>query len=66
MKEVFEEAANQLNNQHSLVVATVIRTKGSTPQKPGAKLLVKDDGSGVGTLLAPTRTVSGCYRVGMG
>lgn len=50
MKEVFEEAANQLNNQHSLVVATVIRTKGSTPQKPGAKLLVKDDGSGVGTL----------------
>ncbi len=50
MKEVFEEAVKQLDNQHPLVVATVIRTKGSTPQKPGAKLLVKDDGSGVGTL----------------
>ena len=33
-----------------MVVATVVRTKGSTPQKPGAKLLVREDGSGVGTL----------------
>jgi xanthine dehydrogenase accessory factor len=33
-----------------MVVATVVRTKGSTPQKPGAKLLVRHDGSGVGTL----------------
>ena len=32
------------------MVATVVRTKGSTPQKPGAKLLVRSDGSGVGTL----------------
>ena len=31
-------------------MATVIRTKGSTPQKPGAKLLVRKDGTGVGTL----------------
>ena len=50
MKEVFEEATNQLNNRMPLVIATVVRTKGSTPQKPGAKLLVKNDGSGVGTL----------------
>ena len=33
-----------------MVVATVVRTSGSTPQKPGAKLLVRADGSGVGTL----------------
>ncbi|MCZ6536250.1 MAG: XdhC/CoxI family protein, partial [Chloroflexi bacterium] len=32
------------------VLATVVRTRGSTPQKPGAKLLVRKDGSGVGTL----------------
>ena len=50
MKEVFEEATNQLNEKHPLVIATVVRTKGSTPQKPGAKLLVRNDGSGVGTL----------------
>ena len=31
-------------------MATVVKTKGCTPQKPGAKLLVREDGSGVGTL----------------
>ena len=50
MKEVFHEALNQLGSGDSVVVATVVRTKGSTPQKPGAKLLVRQDGSGVGTL----------------
>ena len=50
MQDVFHEAINQLGQGEPLVVATVIRTKGSTPQKPGAKLLVRSDGSGVGTL----------------
>ena len=50
MKEVFHEAVNLLEQGDPLVVATVVRTKGSTPQKPGAKLLVRKDGSGVGTL----------------
>ena len=39
-----------LEQGDQIVVATVIRTKGSTPQKPGSKLLVRKDGSGVGTL----------------
>ena len=50
MKEVFEEAVSRLDNGENVVVATVVRTKGSTPQKPGAKLLVRQDGSGAGTL----------------
>ena len=50
MREVFHEAVNQLEKGAPVVVATVVRTKGSTPQKPGAKLLVRSDGSGVGTL----------------
>ena len=50
MKEVFQEAMVQLSAGHKAVVATVVRTKGSTPQKPGAKLLVREDGTGVGTL----------------
>ena len=50
MEEVFREAVNQLDKDSPVVVATVVRTKGSTPQKPGAKLLVREDGSGVGTL----------------
>ncbi len=50
MQDVFHEAVNLLAKDEQLVMATVIRTKGSTPQKPGAKLLVRRDGSGVGTL----------------
>ena len=50
MRDVFEEARTELGDGRRAVVATVVRTKGSTPQKPGAKLLVREDGSGVGTL----------------
>ena len=50
MRDVFEETVNQLEKGGPVVLATVVRTKGSTPQKPGAKLLVREDGSGVGTL----------------
>lgn len=50
MREVFHEAVNRLESNDPVVVATVVRTKGSTPQKPGAKLLVRSDGTGVGTL----------------
>ncbi len=50
MQDVFQEAVNLLEKNEPLVVATVIRTKGSTPQKTGAKLLVRADGTGVGTL----------------
>ena len=50
MHDVFKEAVNLLDEGDQVVVATVVRTKGSTPQKPGAKLLVRKDGSGVGTL----------------
>ena len=50
MKEVIQEAVNLLEKGEHCVLATVVRTRGSTPQKAGAKLLVRKDGSGVGTL----------------
>ena len=50
MKEVIQEAIKLLADGEPGVLATVVRTKGSTPQKPGAMLLVRADGSGVGTL----------------
>lgn len=50
MKEVIKEAIKLLENGTPGVLATVVRTKGSTPQKPGAMLLVREDGTGVGTL----------------
>ncbi len=50
MKEVIQEAVRQLQDEQPCVLATVVRTKGSTPQKPGSMLLVRQDGTGVGTL----------------
>ena len=50
MKDVFRETKRLLGEGQKAVLATVVKTKGSTPQKPGAKLLVREDGSGVGTL----------------
>ncbi len=50
MESVFKAAVEELDENKPMVVATVVRTSGSTPQKSGAKLLVRQDGSGVGTL----------------
>jgi xanthine dehydrogenase accessory factor len=50
MKEVIQEAVKLLEGGQPCVLATVVRTKGSTPQKSGAMLLVRQDGTGVGTL----------------
>ncbi len=50
MEQVFREAVSQLKDGRPFVLATVVRTSGSTPQKAGAKLLVRADGSAVGTL----------------
>ena len=50
MKEVIQEAVKLSKDGEPCVLATVVRTKGSTPQKAGAMLLVRQDGSGVGTL----------------
>ena len=50
MEPVFREAVKLAERGDPFVIATVVRTKGSTPQKPGAKLLIRKDGSGVGTL----------------
>ncbi len=50
MKEVIEEAVRLMEKQEPCVVATVVRTKGMTPQKAGAKQLIRQDGSSTGTL----------------
>ncbi|MFQ5674349.1 MAG: XdhC family protein [bacterium] len=50
MKEVIEEANQLVQKGEPCVLATVVRTKGMTPQKAGAKQLIRKDGSSVGTL----------------
>ena len=50
MKAVYDAAAALAAKRKEFVLATVVHTRGSTPQKPGATLLVRADGSTVGTL----------------
>lgn len=50
MQRIFDEALSLSGRGEPFIVATVVGTKGSTPQKAGAKLLVRKDGSTVGTL----------------
>ena len=48
--EIFEEVGGLIEKSKPFALATVVRTKGSTPQKPGSKMLVREDGSFAGTL----------------
>ncbi len=50
MQEIFQESINLVVHNHPFVLATVVRCQGSTPQKPGAKMLIRADGSAIGTL----------------
>ena len=50
MKEIFKGAIAELSESNPCVLATVVKTKGSTPQKTGAKLLIRSDGTSIGTL----------------
>ncbi|MEW6128317.1 MAG: XdhC family protein [Acidobacteriota bacterium] len=48
--EIYREMKRRLEAGNKAVMATIIKTKGSTPQKVGAKLVVFDDGSFIGTV----------------
>jgi len=50
MKEIIERLLHIIEKEDPCVVSTVVDTKGSTPQKAGAKLLIQKDGTALGTL----------------
>lgn len=50
MQEIFQESISLAGHNQPFALATVVRCKGSTPQKPGAKMLFRADGSAIGTL----------------
>ena len=49
-KEIYREMAEHLEDGDHFVVATVIATRGSTPRKSSAKMLVLMDGTIRGTI----------------
>lgn len=50
MNEVFDELQRSLDEGQPVVLATVAATRGSTPRRAGARMLVRTDGSFCGTI----------------
>ncbi len=50
LDEVYEAIDLAVENAEPVVLATVAQTLGSTPRKTGAKMVVRADGSFVGTI----------------
>jgi xanthine dehydrogenase accessory factor len=50
MDEVFREMQKSLAGGQPVVLATVAETRGSTPRRAGARMLVRADGSFCGTI----------------
>jgi xanthine dehydrogenase accessory factor len=48
--EIYREIAGALERDETVVLATVARTRGSTPRKTGAKMVVRRDGTFFGTI----------------
>lgn len=50
MKDMFEEMLDILARREDAAVATIVRTKGSTPREVGARMIVRRDGTSHGTV----------------
>ncbi len=49
-EEIYREIERALEREEAVALATVARTRGSTPRKTGAKMVVRRDGSFLGTI----------------
>ena len=50
MLEIYRELVNITSKGERAVLATVISSRGSAPRKAGAKMLIKNDGTSIGTV----------------
>ncbi len=50
MNNIFEQIQQEIENGRRIVLATVVDKKGHGPAAPGARMLVREDGSTVGTV----------------
>src|SRR5260370_3549054 len=48
--EIYVEMCSRLEQGGRAAMATVVKTRGSTPQQTGAKMVIFDDGSFIGTV----------------
>jgi xanthine/CO dehydrogenase XdhC/CoxF family maturation factor len=50
VKEIYEQVVKLIEQGEDLAVATVVKTRGSTPREVGAKMIVRRGGGIVGTV----------------
>jgi len=50
MLEIYQELINVMSKRERAVFATVVSSRGSAPRKAGAKMLIKNDGTFIGTV----------------
>ena len=50
MFEIYQELMRLLSEGRSAVLATIISSEGSTPREAGAKMLIREDGTFIGTI----------------
>jgi xanthine dehydrogenase accessory factor len=49
-KNIFDEISRRLASEESFILATIVRTEGSSPREAGAKMLISPDGTIHGTI----------------
>ena len=47
---IYEELLERVRNGETVAVATIVRTRGSTPREVGAKMIIGSDGKATGTV----------------
>jgi len=50
MLEIYQELSRLISKGERAVLATIIRSRGSAPRKTGAKMLIREDGTFIGTV----------------
>lgn len=50
MKRMIDSIVESLNTQHDVVTATIVQKSGSAPREAGTKMMIRTDGSIVGTI----------------
>ena len=50
MKGIFQTVADLMKIGESVAIATIVRTEGSTPRRPGTKMIIMKDGKIIGTM----------------
>jgi xanthine dehydrogenase accessory factor len=50
MNTIYEAIAEAVRRREAVALATIVQTRGSTPRQVGSKMLIRSDGTSMGTI----------------